>query len=61
MKMTTQDKLQKLAQLQKQAARYLADAERLDTPAFIKKYGAQHPCWTIGASIEHLKQDLNIR
>ena len=59
--MTTQDKLQQLAQLQKRAAKYLVDAEGMDTPAFIKKYGAQHQCWTIGARINNLKQDLNIR
>ena len=58
--MTTVDRLQLLARLEKRQAKYAEDALKLSVAQFDKKYNKRHEAWTIGYKVAFMKRDLGL-
>ena len=58
--MTTLDRLQPLARLEKRQAKYVQDVEKLSTSQILKKYNKRHEIWTIDHKVAFMKRDLDL-
>ena len=58
--MTTADKLQQLAKLNKQMAKLERDIDSKGIRMVLDTYGPKHNIWYAGAKIAHLKAELEM-
>jgi len=58
--MTTLDRLQQLARLEKRQAKYVQDVSRLSVAEIDKKYNKRHEIWTIDHKVAFMKRDLDL-